>query len=262
MHDKAQVHEKAVGEEILSARGISHEYETDEGALKVLDDVSFQLNRGEFLSIVGPTGCGKTTLLDIIGGLNEPTEGDILLYGEPIPGPQEEMEYVFQDDASFPWLTVMENVEFGLEVKGVPKQERQEKSQEMIDLVGIDGFEDSYPHELSGGMKQRMLIARTLAMQPEILLMDEPFGALDEQTRNKLGQEVIQIIKDLDRTAILVTHSLMEAVYLSDKIILLSSIPGRVKERVEIDVKRPREIGSEELNEYHSVLWDNLKGAI
>ncbi|MFQ6050237.1 MAG: ABC transporter ATP-binding protein [Candidatus Hydrothermarchaeota archaeon] len=205
-----------------------------------LKNVSFEVNDGEFVCIVGPSGCGKTTLLRIAAGLEKPTAGKVYLDGKEVKGPGSERGMVFQEYALFPWRTVKKNIEFGLELKNVPKKEREEIIKRYVDLVGLNGFESSYPHELSGGMKQRVALARVLANDPDVLLMDEPFGALDAQTRNVMQEELLRVWQKARKTVLFVTHSVDEAVYLGDKVVVLTARPGEVKGIFEINVPRPR----------------------
>lgn len=203
-----------------------------------LEDVSFEIKKSEFVAIIGPSGCGKSTLLDILAGLSAQSEGQVVIDGKEVNGTDLQRGIVMQGYALFPWRTVRRNVEYGLEIRGVSKAERQEISRKYIELVNLKGFENRYPHELSGGMKQRVAIARALAYDPEILLMDEPFGALDAQTRENLQEELIKIWNETKKTIIFVTHSIDEAVYLADRIVVLSANPGTVKEIVEVEIDR------------------------
>ncbi|MED4452333.1 ABC transporter ATP-binding protein [Metabacillus fastidiosus] len=195
-----------------------------------LKNIHFSVKTGEFLSLVGPSGCGKSTLLDLLGGLTKPTSGRILLDGKPIDGPGLDRGIVFQQYALFPWKTAKGNIEFGLESKGVPKKERTEIARHFLSLVGLSGFENRYPHELSGGMKQRVAIARSLAFNPEVLLMDEPFAALDAQTRETLQTELLQIWEKTKKTIIFITHGIDEAVYLGQRVAVMTSRPGTIKQ--------------------------------
>jgi NitT/TauT family transport system ATP-binding protein len=195
----------------------------------------------EFVSVLGPSGCGKTTLLRIIAGLENPTGGTISLDGERIAGPSPRMAMIFQEYSLYPWRSVIDNIAFGLEIRGMTAEERRKRAIEYLDLVGLRDFAGRFPYELSGGMRQRVAVARALAIDPAILLMDEPFGALDAQTRNKLQRELLDIWEKTRKTVLFVTHSVDEAVYLSDRIVVLTPRPGRVKEVVEIGLPRPRD---------------------
>lgn len=207
-------------------------------AIKQLD---LTVKQGEFLAIVGPSGCGKSTFLDMIAGLAKPNSGEIFMDGKLITGPALDRGIVMQGYALFPWRTVRKNVEFGLEIKKVPQQERREISQQYIELVGLKNFEDRYPHELSGGMKQRVAIARALAYAPEVLLMDEPFAAVDAQTREVLQEELLRIWEKTKKTIVFVTHGIDEAVFLADRVAVMTANPGTIKEIVDINLPRPRD---------------------
>jgi NitT/TauT family transport system ATP-binding protein len=198
-----------------------------------INNVHFSVKVGEFLTLVGPSGCGKSTLLDLLGGLTKPTSGQILIDGKPIKGPGLDRGIVFQQYALFPWKTAMGNIEFGLEAKGIPKKERTEIARHFLALVGLSGFENRYPHELSGGMKQRIAIARSLAYEPDVLLMDEPFAALDAQTRETLQTELLRIWEKTKKTIIFITHGIDEAVYLGERIAVMTSRPGTIKKMVQ-----------------------------
>ncbi|MDJ1137771.1 ABC transporter ATP-binding protein [Streptomyces iconiensis] len=199
-----------------------------------LEDIELDIADGEFTVLVGPSGCGKSTLLDLLGGLALPTSGRVLLDGEPVTGPGRDRGTVFQQYALLPWRTARGNVEFGLEAAGVPRRERAERAGEFLSLVGLDGFGDRHPHELSGGMRQRVAIARSLAYDPDVLLMDEPFGALDAQTRESLQDELLRVWQRTRKTVVFITHSIDEAVLLGQRVAVLTSRPGRVKEVVPI----------------------------
>lgn len=205
-----------------------------------LSNINMKVKKGEFVAIVGPSGCGKSTLLDILAGLTRPASGEIHIDGKKITGPALDRGIVLQGYALFPWRTVRRNVEFGLEVKNVPKEERKEISLHFIRLVGLEGFENRYPLELSGGMKQRVAIARALAYDPEVLLMDEPFAAVDAQTRETLQDELLRIWDETKKTIIFVTHSIDEAVYLADRVAVLTANPGTIREIVATNLPRPR----------------------
>jgi NitT/TauT family transport system ATP-binding protein len=206
-----------------------------------LDDVSVTIEDKEFVCLVGPSGCGKTTLLRIVAGLETATSGMVTLNGEAITGPDLKRGMVFQEYSLFPWRTVIGNIAFGLEMQGIPKEERRTIARQYLGLVGLEQFETAYPNELSGGMRQRVAIARALANNPKVLLMDEPFGALDAQTRNKMQTELLEIWEKTKKTVIFVTHSVDEAVYLADRIVVLSARPGRIREVIEVGLPRPRD---------------------
>jgi NitT/TauT family transport system ATP-binding protein len=203
-------------------------------AFTAVRDVDLDVFAGEFLVVVGPSGCGKSTLLDLLGGLTQPSAGLILLDGKPVLGPGMDRGIVFQQYALFPWLTALQNVAFGLEVKGVPPRQRLEQAQRFLSLVGLDGFEHRHPHELSGGMKQRVAIARSLAYDPAVLLMDEPFAALDAQTRETLQAELVKIWQASQKTIVFITHGIDEAVCLGGRVALMTSRPGRIKTIIDI----------------------------
>jgi NitT/TauT family transport system ATP-binding protein len=252
----------AGGPPLLVIDEVSKRFETPEGALVAVDRMSFAVGEGEFVAIIGPSGCGKSTLFNIIGGLLGRFEGRVTVGGDAIAGPHPAIGMVFQEESTFPWRTVLDNVAFPLEIKGVQKGERIERARHFIDLVGLSGFENRYPAELSGGMRQRVAIARTLAFEPKILLMDEPFGALDEQTRLLLGDKVTEIQQALRQTTLLITHSITEAVQLSDRIVVMTYRPGRVKRIVAIDLPRPRTseiISSDAFGRYVAEIWSDLR---
>ena len=218
-------------------------YRTQSGErLLALDHINLQVHAGEFVCIVGPSGCGKSTLLHLIAGLHSPSSGQILVDGNPIQGPGTDRIMIFQDHGLFPWLTVGQNVEFGMKMKGVPRSERQEKTRYYLRLVHLAQFENSYIHQLSGGMRQRVAIARALASQPDVLLMDEPFAALDAQTRDLLHDELERIWSETRCTIIFVTHNVREAVRLGDRVVLLTFRPGRVKSEFPVQLPRPRSL--------------------
>lgn len=208
--------------------------------ISALKDINLDVKQGEFMVIVGPSGCGKSTLLDLLAGLTKPSSGQILLDGKAITGPNLDRGIVFQQYALFPWKTTLANVEFGLEAKGVPRKERREKALAFLHLVGLKGFENRYPHEISGGMKQRVAIARSLAYDPEVLLMDEPFAALDAQTRETLQSELLRIWEATKKTIIFITHGIEEAVYLGQRVAVMTSRPGRIKQVIDIPFQSRR----------------------
>ncbi|WP_416841258.1 ABC transporter ATP-binding protein [Haloferax sp. DFSO52] len=232
--------------------------------MKALDNVSLEIEDQEFVTIVGPSGCGKTTFLRILDGLIEPTSGEILIGDEPVVGSGQNRGMVFQSFNLFPWRTVKSNIEFGLECRGDNKNERQELAQEYLELVGLKGFGNSYPHELSGGMQQRVGLARALAIDPEILLMDEPFGALDAQTREVMQTELLKIWSRNQKTVLFITHDIDEAIYLSDRIIVFTDRPGKIDIIEEVPIERPRydrDVHSLDIfNELHDRIWDTLMG--
>jgi NitT/TauT family transport system ATP-binding protein len=232
------------------------------GALRVLDGISAAVRPQEFVTLIGPSGCGKTTLFEIIGGLRQPTSGVVRIRWEIVRGPRPEIGIVFQEDSCYPWRTTLENVEFGLELRGAPRAQRRARALEMIELVGLAGFERHYPRQLSGGMRQRVAIARALANNPEILLMDEPFGALDQQTRVYLGEELLRIWEATRKTILFITHDISEAVLLSDRVWVLSHRPSRIKEEVQVDIPRPRDAGTLTTPRFHELtnhIWDLLR---
>lgn len=229
---------------------------------QAVSGVDLTVSDNEFVSIVGPSGCGKSTMLEIVAGLTKPTSGEVLIGDEPINGPHPAVGLVFQQESAFPWRTVLENVAFGLEMHGVAKQERLERSRELIELVGLKGFEDSYPGELSGGMRQRVAIGRTLVMNPGVLLMDEPFGALDEQTRLILGEELLRIWSKTKATALFITHSIEEAALLSDRVLVMSARPGSIRKVVTVDLERPRDssvVSTPEFGRITGEIWEVLR---
>jgi NitT/TauT family transport system ATP-binding protein len=246
----------------LVAEAVTRRFGTGDASVMALDRISFSVAAGEFVSIIGPSGCGKSTLFSIVGGLDAGYEGRLLVQGTAIKGPHEAIGMVFQEQSTFPWRTVLGNVSFPLEMRGVGKRERHERARHFIDLVGLRGFEERYPEELSGGMRQRVAIARTLAMEPGILLMDEPFGALDEQTRLLLGEKVLQIQQSLRQTTLLITHSITEAVQLSDRIVVMTYRPGRVKRIVSVPLPRPRTpdvLASDAFGRTVAEIWGDLR---
>ncbi|MEQ3549849.1 ABC transporter ATP-binding protein [Pseudonocardia nematodicida] len=227
-----------------------------------LRDIDLSVDQGEFVSVVGPSGCGKSTLLSTIIGLLSGYEGRIVVRGETVTGPHRDVGAVFQEESTFPWRTVQKNVEFGLEMRGVGKVERRRRALDMLKLVGLEDFVGSYPGQLSGGMKQRVAIARTLVMHPAILLMDEPFGALDEQTRIILGEELLRIQRTLEQTILLITHNIQEAVLLSNRIVVLGARPGRIKAVVEVDLPRDRDSSLLATDEFAAIVgrvWSVLR---
>ncbi|MBC8127913.1 MAG: ABC transporter ATP-binding protein [Gloeobacteraceae cyanobacterium ES-bin-144] len=224
----------------LSVRGLTKHFESPKGIVTALNDVNFDVHKRELMCVIGPSGCGKSTLVRILAGLETPSAGELLVYNEPVAGPGPDRGMVFQGYTLFPWLTVKQNVMFGPRVGGRANIFAASEAREWIELVGLSKFENSYPHQLSGGMKQRVAIARALANQPRVLFMDEPFGALDAQTRSNMQAYLLEIWKKVDITIVFITHDLDEAVFLSDRILVLDANPGRVRELVEVAVPRPR----------------------
>jgi NitT/TauT family transport system ATP-binding protein len=248
--------------DILMADDVVVRFETAEGPITAVDHVSFSVRQGEFMSVIGPSGCGKSSLFNVIGGLLTNHQGTVKVAGELINGPHKSIGMVFQEESTFPWRTVVDNVAFPLELIGMPRPKRIERARFFIKMVGLDGFENRYPGELSGGMRQRVSLARTLASEPKILLMDEPFAALDEQTRLLLGDKVLQIQQQLQQTTLLITHNITEAVQMSDRILVMTYRPGQVKRIVEIDLPRPRTseiVGSAAFGRYVAEIWSDLR---
>jgi len=229
--------------------------------VEALSHIDLDVSDGEFVSVLGPSGCGKTTLLRIIAGLDHPSGGEILLDGKMIDGPCPRMAMIFQEYSLYPWRTVIDNIAFGLEMKGVEKEQRREKALEFLELVGLVDFAGNYPFELSGGMRQRVAVARALAIDPQILLMDEPFGALDAQTRNMLQRELLEIWEKTKKTVLFVTHSVDEAIYLSDRVVVLTARPGTIREMVSIDLPRPRERTGTEFAKLRRYVLDHVEQA-
>jgi NitT/TauT family transport system ATP-binding protein len=226
----------------LRVTGLSKTFHRRKDHLLVLDDVSFDVRAGEFFAIVGPSGCGKTTFLRIVQGLEAPSAGEILLSGRPLAGPGPDRGFVFQNDSLFPWRTVLRNVTFGNELRGVGRAAADDSARSIISLVGLGGFEDHYPRELSGGMRQRVNLARAIAIEPDILLMDEPFASLDAISREAMQQELMRIVALTGKTVLFITHQIEEAVLLADRIAVFSARPGRLMRIVEVGLPRPRDL--------------------
>ncbi|KWI45280.1 ABC transporter [Burkholderia pseudomultivorans] len=226
---------------ILDVRHVGKRFATPQGECVALDDISFRTHRREFVCVIGPSGCGKSTLIRILAGLDAQTSGEVLLDGKPVQGPGADRGMVFQGYTLFPWLTVKKNVMFGLRMNGSSSGEAEREALQWLDLVGLARFADVYPHQLSGGMKQRVAIARALANRPRILLMDEPFGALDAQTRARMQTHLLDIWRNIDVTILFITHDLDEAIFLADRILVLKANPGAVQELIEVPVPRPRD---------------------
>jgi NitT/TauT family transport system ATP-binding protein len=233
--------------------------------VRALSDFDIEVGDGEFLSIVGPSGCGKSTFLNILLGLIKPDSGDLLMHGRRISGPGADRAMVFQEFGLLPWRTVQHNIELGLELKKVPGEKRRVIAERLIKLVGLSGFETHYPHELSGGMKQRVGLARALATDPDVLLMDEPFAALDAQTRDLMQAELLRIWREARKTVLFVTHQIDEAIYLSDRVMVMSKRPGRSKKIFAINLPRPRDYEmrvTREFNDLKLEIWNTLKDEI
>ncbi|MDP2726155.1 MAG: ABC transporter ATP-binding protein [Dehalococcoidia bacterium] len=245
---------------------VSHYFQTAaaQQPIPALENVSFDIERGEFVSLLGPSGCGKTTLLRIMHGLVKPSSGRILVDGKVVTGPDPRRAMVFQDFGLLPWRTTLHNIEMGLEFQGVNKESRRKTAAEMISVVGLQGFEKHYPHQLSGGMKQRVGLARALTMSPESFFMDEPFASLDAQMRELMQEELLHIWSQFKTTVVFVTHGIDEAIYLSDRIIVVSARPGRVKLEMNVPFPRPRHgvRAAPEFAHLRGELWEILKGEI
>lgn len=226
---------------MLQVQDVCKTFEGGRGTLEVLRNIRFTIDAGEFVSIIGPSGCGKTTLLRILHGLEPVTSGQILLSGRRVTAPSRSSAMVFQQFNLFPWLTVARNITFGLDVAKVPAAQRKERTERFVRLVGLEGFAEHYPHELSGGMQQRVGLARALALDPDVLLLDEPFGALDAITREELQREIAVILAQSPKTVVFITHNMDEAIFFSDRILVMGTRPGRIIEEVKVDLPRPRE---------------------
>ena len=243
----------------IELRNIGLQYESAENSLTALQDVSFGVEAAEFLCVVGQSGCGKTTMLNIVAGFLKPTQGEILISGKAVTGKGLDRGIVFQDFAQlFPWRTAQRNIEFGLEMKGIAKEERAEIALRFLRLVNLEKFARSYPHELSGGMQQRVAIARALAYNPAVLLMDEPFAALDALTREEMQRFLVDVWRETKKTVVYVTHNVAEAVYLADRVIVFSPHPGTVKAQVKITLPRPRDTLSVEFLEYQKEIVGHI----
>jgi NitT/TauT family transport system ATP-binding protein len=231
---------------------VSLSFETPNGALKVLDDVSYEIFEGEFVSIIGPSGCGKTTMMNMLAGFQKPTSGSVTFDGQPISGPGPDRGVIFQDYGVFPWLTVRDNIAFGLKLKAnhVSIKERYDICNHYLDLMGLSDFANSYPKHLSGGMRQRLAIARAYAVKPKFLLMDEPFGALDAQTRSNMQNLLLQVLSAEGKTVMLITHSVDEAIYLSSRIIVVTARPARIKRIIDVKFPYPRQESIQESSEF------------
>jgi NitT/TauT family transport system ATP-binding protein len=248
----------------IVARGLRKHFDdiSRQERIIALDSIDLEIGDDEFLTVLGPSGCGKTTLLNIIAGFDRPTSGDVRLDGEAILAPGPDRGVVFQEYALFPWLTVAQNIEFGLRERRVPKAQRRTRVREQIASVGLTGFERRYPQELSGGMRQRVAIARALVNDPKILLLDEPFAALDAQTRSLMQQELLRVWSAARRTAIFITHNIEEAILLGDRVVVMTARPGRIKEIVAVNLPRPRDVTSAEFNETRRRIGSMLESEV
>ena len=243
---------------LIQIKNVNKYFKTDKKEVKALEDINLEIGSGKLVCLLGPSGCGKTTLLRLIGGLDESDSGEILENNTIITGPSKERGFVFQQYSLFPWLTVLDNVMFGLEINGNSKEENLRRAKIYLKSVGLDGFENNYPHELSGGMKQRVAIVRTIINKAKVLLMDEPFSALDMRNRHKLQEELIRIWNKTKKTIIFVTHDVDEAVFLADEVVIMSKGPGRIKKVFKIDLDHNRNRDSKEFLSIQSAIIDIL----
>ena len=246
----------------LEVRHLEKVFTRGSQVVNALHDVSLTVEDGEFLTVLGPSGCGKSTLLHIVGGFESATSGEVLVHGRPVTKPGRDRGMVFQHATLFPWKTIIDNVAWSYQVAKVSKKDSREKAVDLLKLVGLEGFAKAYPAELSGGMRQRAALARTLALEPELLLMDEPFGALDAQTREVMQEELNRIWQESGITVVFITHDIYEAIFLGDRVAVMSARPGRIADCVEIEIDRPRsgEVKkSKELLDYHNRFWDLLR---
>lgn len=241
----------------VQIHNLNKSFAMKEGELKVLDNINIDIKKGEFICILGTSGCGKSTMLRMLAGLDTLYTGEVKVDGEEVKGPNPNIGMIFQESRLFPWMRVRDNIKFGI-TKGVSKEEQAELIEKHIELVGLKGFEKSYPHQLSGGMQQRVSIARSLIGNPKILLLDEPFGALDALTRMNMQQETLRIWEKEQATMILVTHDIDEAIYLGSRIVILSSRPGKVKEIIDVDIERPRKRTSKEFAELRNYIYNGF----
>jgi len=256
----------AIAAPVLSISGVSHVFSSKGRLVQALEQTDLDVAAGEFLTVVGPSGCGKSTLMNLIVGLFAPSQGRVLFHGQKIAGPNRRIGYVTQADNLYPWRTLRRNVEFPLEVRGAPRGERRDRADALIRKVGLAGFENAYPHELSGGMRQRANIIRTLSYDPEVILMDEPFGPLDAQTRLLLQSQLLELWQGTGKTVIFITHDLAEAVALADRVVVMSARPGRIKAIETVPLPRPRNLF--EINEdpdfrtLYRLLWASLEDEV
>ncbi|MDX9817466.1 MAG: ABC transporter ATP-binding protein [Desulfococcus multivorans] len=249
----------------ISVKGVTKVFSSKRGEVTALKDLSLDIRDGEFLVIVGASGCGKSTLLNLVAGFDSATHGEVLLDGQPVTGITPECGMIFQQYALFPWKTVQENVEFGLKMKRMPKSEREERAAKFIELVGLNGFERTYPHHLSGGMKQRVSIARSLANDPQVMLLDEPFAALDAMTRQVLQEQLVRIYEKHRKTIIFITHSIDEALLLSSRIVVMTARPGRIAQEITNDLPHPRNADvqlSERYLELKRHIWSSVQAEV
>ncbi|WP_421998358.1 ABC transporter ATP-binding protein [Reyranella sp.] len=247
----------------IQVNNLSHVYSGAEGGVPALEEISLSVEPGKFVVIVGPSGCGKTSLLMMLAGLRHQSSGTILCDGRPITDPDPgRVGVVFQEASLFPWLTAQDNTEFPLTLRGIDREERRRRAEDMLRLVGLEGFGARYPHELSGGMKQRVSIARGLVQDPPVLLMDEPFAALDEQTRMTMGHELLRIWSQTRKTVVFITHSLTEAVYLADEVLVMSARPGRIIDRIPVTLPRPRTyemMATDTFGQLRERIWQQIR---
>jgi ABC-type nitrate/sulfonate/bicarbonate transport system ATPase subunit len=248
------------GAPLIVVEGVGKRYETTSGPIQALSDVSLTVAGGEFCTLIGPSGCGKSTLLGMLAGLVAPDAGRVLVGGAPVTAPDpRRVATVFQDPGLFPWRTALENVELGLELQGVPRERRRRIAADLLGPLGLRAFADKYPRELSGGMRQRIAIGRALAIDTEIILMDEPFGALDEQTRMLMGEWLLDIWRRTRKTVVFVTHSLHEALALSTRVVVMTARPGRIKSVLDLPQPHPRAMESPELVGLRGTLWSEIR---
>lgn len=245
----------------LQVNRVSKEFvdRRNKSTVRALDEINLEVQKGEVICILGPSGCGKSTLLNIVAGFLPPSGGEVRVDGRPVIEPGPDRGFVFQEFALFPWRTVLENIEFGPVLKGMEKADRHARARDLIQRIHLTGFEDKFPFELSGGMKQRVGIARALANDPEVLLMDEPFGALDAQTRRVMQEELLKLLGETKKTVLFVTHAIDEAIVLADRVVIMTARPGQVKALLGVDLPRPRERTSPEFNELYRMMDDLIR---
>lgn len=250
---------------MLELTNVSKIFRRKQRAFEALKDVNLTVNRGEFVTVLGPSGCGKSTLLHLVGGFEAATTGSVTVDGQPVTGPSRSRGMVFQDATLFPWRSVVANVAWPLEVDGLGRSAARGRARELMELVGLQGFEDARPGELSGGMRQRAAIARTLSMEPDLLLMDEPFGALDAQTRELMQEELTGIAQESGLTVVFVTHDINEAIFLGDRTVMMGARPGRIIESKSIDLARPRSAATKHdprVLDYHDHFWSLIRAEL